>query len=61
MRIEYTNGYYEGEVNYNKEHHGKGKFIYKSGDKYIGEIAIIKCGVKGHIILIVEQYMKVNG
>ena len=33
MRIDYTNGYYEGEVNYKEEQHGKGKFIYKNGDK----------------------------
>ena len=61
MRIDYNNGYYEGEVNYKEEHHGKGKFIYKSGDKYIENIVIIKCGVKERIILVMEQYMKVNG
>lgn len=37
MRIDYTNGYYEGEVNSKEEHHGRGKFVYNSGDKYIGE------------------------
>ena len=47
MRIDYTNGYYEGEVNYNNEHHGKGKFIYKSGDKYIGEYRNNKMWGKG--------------
>ena len=47
MRIDYTNGYYEGEVNYKEEHHGKGKFIYKSGDKYIGEYRNNKMWGKG--------------
>ena len=37
MIIDYTNGYYEGEVNSKEEHHGRGKFVYNSGDKYIGE------------------------
>ena len=37
MRIDYTNGHYEGEVNSKEEHHGRGKFVYNSGDKYIGE------------------------
>ena len=47
MRIDYTNGYYEGEVNYKEEQHGKGKFIYKNGDKYIGEYRNNKMWGKG--------------
>ena len=36
-RIDYNNGYYEGDVNYNGEEHGKGTFYWNNGEKYIGQ------------------------
>ena len=41
-RINYNNGYYEGEVNYNGEEHGQGTFVWDNGDKYVGQFAYRK-------------------
>ena len=36
--IKYKDGSeYIGSLNSNKKRHGKGKIIYKSGEKYVGE------------------------
>ena len=35
--ISYDNGYYDGDVNNNNERHGYGTFVWKNGDKYVGE------------------------
>ena len=35
-RINYNNGYYDGDVNYSGKEHGYGTFVWNSGDKYIG-------------------------
>ena len=35
-RVEFNNGYYIGEVNYNDDPHGKGTYYYANGDKYEG-------------------------
>ena len=36
MRLNYNNGYYEGEVNANGDEHGYGTFVWNNGDKYVG-------------------------
>jgi hypothetical protein len=36
MKIEYDNGYYTGDVDYNEEMHGYGTYVWHSGDKYVG-------------------------
>ena len=36
MRLNYNNGYYEGEVNSKNEEHGYGTFVWNNGDKYVG-------------------------
>jgi len=35
--LDYKNGYYDGEVNYNNEEHGHGTFVWNNGDEYVGE------------------------
>ena len=35
--LDYENGYYDGDVNYNDEEHGYGIFVWNNGDKYVGE------------------------
>lgn len=35
--LDYNNGYYDGDVNYNNEEHGYGTFVWNDGDKYVGE------------------------
>ena len=37
MRIEYDNGYYVGDVNYNDDPHGYGKYVWNDGTYYEGE------------------------
>ena len=35
--IKLTNGYYDGDVNGKNEPHGKGTYVWRSGDRYTGE------------------------
>ena len=35
--LDYNNGYYDGDVNYNGQEHGRGTFIWHDGEKYVGE------------------------
>ena len=35
--IDYTNGYYDGDVNSSDERHGFGVYYFKNGNKYVGE------------------------
>ena len=59
--LSYSNGYYDGDVNYNDEEHGYGTFVWSDGNKYIGQWRNGQMHGRGKYVWKDGSYLTVTG